>query len=92
MVFVQRSLGAHKECRWVKDKIGVPVLTVHTTRDPGIPFSHEELFAATVGAAGRSDLLVQRPIDRWGHCAITPGEIQAAFADLVEWVTTGQRP
>lgn len=73
-------------------RIGVPVLTVHTTRDPGIPFSHEELFAATVGAEGRSDLLVQRPIDRWGHCAITPGEIQAAFADLVEWVTTGQRP
>jgi pimeloyl-ACP methyl ester carboxylesterase len=72
--------------------IGIPVLTLHTTRDPAIPFSHEGLFAATVAAAGRSDLLFQRPIDRWGHCAFEPAEVQAAFADLVQWVTTGQRP
>ncbi|MGE3889358.1 MAG: DUF6351 family protein [Vicinamibacterales bacterium] len=73
-------------------RIGVPVLTLHTTRDPAIPFGHESLFAATVNGAGRGDLLVQRPVDRWGHCAFTPGEMQAAFADLVQWVTTGQRP
>jgi pimeloyl-ACP methyl ester carboxylesterase len=72
--------------------IGIPVLTLHTTRDPAIPFSHEGLFAATVAAAGRSDLLFQRPIDRWGHCAFEPAEVQAAFADLVQWVTTGQKP
>jgi pimeloyl-ACP methyl ester carboxylesterase len=73
-------------------RIGIPVLTLHTTRDPAIPFSHEGLFAATVAAVGRSDLLVQRPIDRWGHCAFEAAEVQTAFADLVQWVTTGQRP
>lgn len=73
-------------------RIGIPVLTLHTTRDPAIPFGHESLIAATVNAAGRGDLLVQRPVDRWGHCAFTPGEMQAAFADLVQWVTTGQTP
>jgi len=73
-------------------RIGIPVLTLHTTRDPGIPFTHEGLFAATVDAAGRDDLLLQRSIDRWGHCAFTPDEMQAAFAELVQWVTTGDRP
>ena len=73
-------------------KIGLPVLTLHTTRDPAIPFGHESLLAAAVADAGQSDLLVQRPIDRWGHCAFTPAEVQTAFSDLVQWVTTGHKP
>ena len=73
-------------------RIGIPVLTMHTTRDPGIPYTHENTFAAAVAAAGRSQLLVQRPIDRWGHCAFTFGEMQTAFGDLVQWVETGIRP
>jgi hypothetical protein len=28
----------------------------------------------------------------WGHCRFTPGEVQTAFTDLVQWVTTGQKP
>ncbi len=73
-------------------RIGIPVLTLHTTRDPAIPFAHESLFSAAVADAGQSDLLVQRPINRWGHCAFTAAEVQAAFSDLVQWVTTRQRP
>jgi pimeloyl-ACP methyl ester carboxylesterase len=73
-------------------RIGIPVLTLHTTRDPAIPFAHEALFAAAVADAGESALLVQRPIDRWGHCAFTPAEILTGFSDLVGWVTTGQQP
>jgi hypothetical protein len=68
------------------------VLTLHTTRDPGIPYAHETAFADAVAASGRSDLLVQRAIPRWGHCAITQGEVQSAFGDLVSWVETGVRP
>jgi len=73
-------------------RIGIPVVTLHTTRDPAIPFAHEALFAAAVADAGESALLVQRPIDRWGHCAFTPAEILSGFSDLVGWVTTGERP
>ena len=73
-------------------RLEIPVLTLHTTRDPAIPFEHEAAFAAAVAGAGRSAWLVQRPIDRWGHCAITPGETATAFADLVAWVTSGQQP
>ena len=66
-------------------QIEVPVLTLHTTRDPAIPIAHEAMFAASVAAAGGSGWLVQRSIDRWGHCAFSPGEVQAAFTDLVGW-------
>jgi pimeloyl-ACP methyl ester carboxylesterase len=72
--------------------IGVPVLTLHTTRDPAIPYSHEIAFAAAVAAAGTSDLLVQRPVDRWGHCAFAPAEVLTAFGDLAQWVETGIKP
>ena len=73
-------------------RIGIPVLTLHTTRDPAIPFSHETVFAATVAGAGRSNLLTQVPIDRWGHCTFTPAEVQTAFGTLVQWVETGVKP
>ncbi len=73
-------------------RIGIPVLTLHTTRDPAIPVAHEALFQALVSDAGESDLLVQRSINRWGHCAFTPAEIVSGFSDLVEWVTTGEKP
>lgn len=72
--------------------IGVPVVTLHTERDPAIPFRHEDLFAAAVAEAGRSDLLLRRSFNRWGHCAFQPAEIQSAFSDLVGWVTTGVKP
>jgi pimeloyl-ACP methyl ester carboxylesterase len=55
--------------------IEVPVVTLHTTRDPAIPFRHEALFAAAVADAGRSGLLLQRDVNRWGHCAFTPAEV-----------------
>jgi pimeloyl-ACP methyl ester carboxylesterase len=72
--------------------IGIPVLTMHTTRDPGIPYEHENIFATAVAAARRSALLAQRPIDRWGHCMFTPAEVQTAFGNLVQWVETGIKP
>lgn len=73
-------------------QIDIPVITLHTTRDPAIPFSHEAMFAKTVTAAGRSERLVQRTIDRWGHCAFTSSEVDSAFTDLVGWVNSGRRP
>ena len=73
-------------------RIGVPVLTLHTTRDPAIPFEHEAIFHDTVASAGNSSLLVQRAINRWGHCAFTPAEVQTAFASLAFWVESGIAP
>jgi pimeloyl-ACP methyl ester carboxylesterase len=69
-------------------KIGIPVLTLHTTRDPAIPIWHEGLYAAKVAAAGRSSLLRQYPVDAWGHCAIPGSAIFGRFAELVRWVNS----
>ena len=88
----QAALNYYERNYTPTGRIGIPVLTLHTTRDPAIPFAHEALFAAAVADAGESALLVQRPIDRWGHCAFTPAEILSGFSDLVGWVTTGQQP
>jgi pimeloyl-ACP methyl ester carboxylesterase len=73
-------------------RIGAPVVTLHTTRDPLVPSSHETMFAAMVAGAGRSGLLTQVAIDRWGHCTFTPDEVQAAFDSLLQWVETGVKP
>lgn len=73
-------------------RIGIPVVTLHTTRDPAIPFSHETVFGAAVAGAGRSNLLTQVPIDRWGHCAFTPDEVLTSLGTLVQWVETGVKP
>lgn len=72
--------------------IAFPVVTLHTLRDPAIPYAHENLYAALVAAAGRSDWLVQRSVNRWGHCTMTTDEVLEAFTALETWVQTGQRP
>jgi pimeloyl-ACP methyl ester carboxylesterase len=73
-------------------RIGIPVLTLHNTRDPAVPFAHETMFGTAVANAGRSSLLTQVPVDRWGHCAFSSAEVQGAFASLVQWVETGAKP
>lgn len=72
--------------------INVPVVTLHTLRDPAIPYRHEDRYAGLVAAAGRSDWLVQRSVNRWGHCTMTTVEVLDAFTALETWVATGQRP
>jgi pimeloyl-ACP methyl ester carboxylesterase len=72
--------------------ISFPVVTLHTLRDPAIPYNHENQYAALVAAAGRSDWLVQRSVNRWGHCTMNTAEVLDAFTTLETWVQTGQKP
>jgi hypothetical protein len=73
-------------------RLQIPVLTLHTTRDPVVPFFHEGAYAAVVEAAGASALLYQRSVERYGHCAFTAHEMAQAFTGLRAWVETGVRP
>lgn len=70
----------------------VPTVTLHTTRDPLVPFFHEAQFAQAVAGRNDSGLLVQRSVDRFGHCAFTAGEMVDAFQALAGWATSGQKP
>lgn len=72
--------------------LAIPVVSIHTTRDPVVPFFHEAVYAARAAASGASDRLVQRSYSRYGHCTFAIGEMTAAFRDLAGWVETGVRP
>lgn len=72
--------------------IGKPFITVHTTRDPLVPFRGQAMFAEAVSEAGASDLLLQRTVDTFGHCNFQPADILGGFHSLVGWVRTGVKP
>lgn len=72
----------------------IPVITVHNRWDYLVPFFHEAAFQQIVQAAGASDMLLQRTVTDYGHCANTPFRTQVvkSVLDLVAWVTTGVKP
>ena len=63
--------------------IRFPVVTLHTTRDGGVPIWHEGIYADKVAAAGSSAWLTQIPVNAWGHCAFQPSDITGAFNTLL---------
>ena len=52
----------------------------------------QQRYAERVADNGASDLLVQRALRDFGHCAFSQDEWTTAFADLVVWVEDGVRP
>ena len=73
-------------------ELGAPTITLHTTRDPLVPFFHEAEFARLVTQQRDTGRLLQRSVDRYGHCAFSTTEMVDAFQSLSGWVTTGQTP
>jgi predicted esterase len=73
-------------------KLRIPVLTVHNTWDPAVPLFHEVELANIVQAAGNSSMLLQRQVPVYGHCAVPPQLITAAFTDLAGWASSGVKP
>jgi pimeloyl-ACP methyl ester carboxylesterase len=72
---------------------GVPVLLLHTSRDPIVPESgNNDKYEALVQAAGNETSLVRRVVDRFGHCSFTDEEIAGSFTDLVVWAVAGIKP
>ena len=68
-----------------------PTITLHTTKDPLVPYFHEGQFAQIVGAAGAGNLL-QRSVPAFGHCNFTTTQMTDAFDALAGWVSTGIKP
>ena len=73
-------------------KLRHPIVTLHTTLDPAVPYFHKDAYAQVVDQAGASDWLAQIPVERYGHCNFTPEEVLGAFTALVTWVETGINP
>lgn len=70
----------------------IPVLSIHTIGDLFVPLSMEQIYAQRAAMQGTSNLLVQRAIRDHNHCGFAVFEEEAAFADLVNWVTNGVKP
>lgn len=69
-----------------------PLLTLHTTMDPDVPFFHEAALSKIVTAARTSKWLAQQSVQRYGHCNVTPAETLLTLGRLVNWAETGVKP
>ena len=65
----------------------VPVVTLHTTGDPIVPFEQQALYAAKVAGSGSTARLTQTAVERYGHCNLEAGELMSAFAGLMDRVS-----
>lgn len=67
--------------------IRIPMMSLHTTRDPQVPVFHEDRLAQV----NSSPLLIQRRDERYGHCTFTAGELMVHFNDLVNFARSQHR-
>jgi pimeloyl-ACP methyl ester carboxylesterase len=63
---------------------GIPLITVHTSLDPLVPYRHEKLY---LGKTRRSKSYPKKhfniQVERYGHCNLTRNETLLAFAALL---------
>jgi pimeloyl-ACP methyl ester carboxylesterase len=78
---------------WYKPsgKLRIPVVTLHTTRDPAVPYSHQDVFADAVADSGKNDLLREFSVPLFGHCIVEPAgpwfaAILEAWDELLDMV------
>jgi hypothetical protein len=60
-----------------------PLVTLHTTGDPGVPFRHELIYFNRAALLGTDDMLTVLPVDRAGHCAFKAQEVVGGLAALL---------
>jgi hypothetical protein len=60
-----------------------PLVTLHTTGDPGVPYRHELIYFNRAALLGRDDKLTVLPVDRAGHCAFKAQEVIGGLAALL---------
>ncbi|MGH9162659.1 MAG: hypothetical protein ACRD2X_22045, partial [Vicinamibacteraceae bacterium] len=63
-------------------RLSIPLVTMHTTGDDTVPFTHEVLYSAKLRLTGRG-AFIPLPTLRYGHCDFTLPEVLTAFAILV---------
>ena len=72
--------------------LAIPLLALHTTQDPDVPFVHEAAYARIVAGARASKWLAQQSVQRYGHCNVTPAEVAITLGQLVKWAEKGVKP
>lgn len=64
-------------------KLRVPLVTMHTTGDPIVPYWHETLYNAKVLLNGSLRHHINLPVLRYGHCAFNQNEVMLGFTLMV---------
>ena len=67
-----------------KGRLRVPLVALHTTRDPLVPFWQEGIYEAEVRDPSLFSLT---DFERYGHCTFTSQEIAVGFAELLNQVS-----
>jgi pimeloyl-ACP methyl ester carboxylesterase len=73
-------------------RLAIPLLTLHTTADPDVPFFHQTALADIVARARKSRWLAQQHVQRYGHCNFSPAEVAEALSRLVDWSEMNVKP
>lgn len=71
--------------------LSVPLVTMHTTGDPIIPYWHEPLYRQKIEATGSAGKHINLPVFRYGHCQFNVAEALLSFF-LVLIQTAGPQP
>jgi len=63
-----------------------PLVNLHTTGDPIVPFRQAGLYQDKVQQAGATALYSETDVDRYGHCSFESSELLGAFGSLWQQV------
>jgi pimeloyl-ACP methyl ester carboxylesterase len=63
-------------------RLDAPVVTLHTTADPIVPYWHEPVYRWKTLVSGSGRMHCNLPVFEYGHCAFTAKETVTAFALL----------
>lgn len=72
-------------------RLSRPLVTLHTTGDPIVPYWHETLYRSKTILRGSWYRHVNIPIARYGHCNFEVNELLGGFA-VLSFMTTGRLP
>ncbi len=61
-------------------KLASPLVTLHTTKDPIVPYWHEPIYTLKTLLSGSLLRHLNIPVARYGHCVFSPDELVTAFA------------
>jgi pimeloyl-ACP methyl ester carboxylesterase len=86
------AIGYFNDYYRPRGTLTAPLLTLHTTMDPDVPFFHEAALAKIVATARASKWLAQQSVQRYGHCNVTPAEVLLTLGRLVNWAEKGDKP
>jgi pimeloyl-ACP methyl ester carboxylesterase len=74
------SVEAHYQ---TTGRLKTPLVTLHNTMDPVVPYEHALLYGAKVTDAGASGLYTHIPVESYAHCNFNTVEIMGALNALL---------